>query len=105
MTQTFAATEGQEKPAKPWGLGLWVFLFLIQRLIDSLKKAMINGCKAGVKALLKGMASSISGGCLSSNLPLSGKVICQAQVTEFPSYPIYVNAEESIPHGFKLGHG
>lgn len=65
MTQTFAAMENQKKIAKLSGLGL-VFLFhaffffssfLIQ-LIDFLKKVIINGCKVGVKPILKGMDSS-----------------------------------------------
>lgn len=64
---------------------------------------MINGCKAGMKPVLKGMDSSISDDRLSSNLPLFGKIIYQAQATEFPSNLIYANTEESIPHGFKLG--
>ena len=42
---------------------------------------MINGCKAGMKLVLKGMDPSISDDCLSSNLPLFGKIIYQAQVT------------------------
>lgn len=64
---------------------------------------MINGRKAGIKPVLKGMYSSISDDCLSSNLALFGKIIYQAQVTEFPSHLIYANTEEPIPHGFKLG--
>lgn len=64
---------------------------------------MINGCKVGMKRILSGMDSSISDDCLSSNLLLFGKIIYQAQATEFPSYLICANTEESIPCGFKLG--
>lgn len=32
MTQTFAVMEGQKKPAKPWGLGLWFFVFVFNTM-------------------------------------------------------------------------
>lgn len=62
---------------------------------------MIDSYEAGMKPVLKGMDSSTSDDSLSSNFPLFGKIIYQAQMTEFPSYLIYANTEESIPHGFK----
>ena len=62
---------------------------------------MIDICEAGMKPVLKGMDSSISDDCLPSNFPLYGKIIYQAQMTEFPPYLIYANTEESIPQGFK----
>lgn len=65
---------------------------------------MINGCKAGMKPFLKGMDSSIGDDCLSSNLRLFGKIIYQTQMTEFPSYLINANTEESISCGFKAGY-
>lgn len=32
VTQTFSATEGQEKTAKPWGLGLCSFVFVFNTM-------------------------------------------------------------------------
>lgn len=64
---------------------------------------MINGCKVGMKQVLRGMDSSISDDCLSSSLLLFGKIIYQALVMEFPSYLICANTDESISCGFKLG--
>lgn len=64
---------------------------------------MISGHKACINPILRGMDSSISDDCLFSSLPLFGKIIYQAQATEFPSYLTYTSTEESIPCGFKLG--
>jgi len=61
---------------------------------------MSNGCRASMKPVLKGMDSSISDDCLSSNLSSLWENHLSSTDDRIL---IYLNTEEPILHGFKLG--